>query len=262
MRPILFGIDPRIVLVSVGMEVRMNRLYIVNGLLLLAALGLSWPVLADEPQDVPLAGSWGWNMKAPGMQKLPNDQLLKESMQALFPPMIDNQPVYDRGQGFAVVGTGREALQHAHDIWAKEQPMKDVLPADTELSIVLQASNDNVELASVTRDYYPHLGHEAGQYFEVKYQWPYVRSTMEQIKQGPTEIRRYDWAGVALIPIGKLPVGRYEVRIIRVPFTPKPDETLIPIPPEWESTLICNSFVFKVKESEQATPPKTATRNE
>jgi hypothetical protein len=273
---ILSAIWPRIVLGLVGLDVRMNWLFIVYGLPLVVALGLGSPALAEETQPetqvIPLAGSWCWNIKAPGMHRMftqpttrlrpdkayldSEENLLHESMSALRSPIVDSKPVPNHSPGFAVVGTGMEALQHAHDIWVRKEPVKTELPADTDLSLVIRTAGDIAVLLSLTKENLRPGG--IGQSFELKYQWPYVQTTEERVMSGP----RIDWAGIALIPIGKLPVGKYEVRITRVPYEPKSGETLIPIPPDWNDLIICQPFVFEVKENEQATPPKMAARNE
>jgi hypothetical protein len=234
-------------------------------LLLLLTL-VSWPVLAEEPVyeppvvnpvDVPLDGTWCWNIKAPGMHRMftkpttrlrpdkayleSEENLLHESMMALHEPLVESKPVPNHSPGFAVVGTGMEALKNAHDIWVRKEPVKLELPADTDLSLVIRTAGDHAELLSLTRDYFYSPKPEIGQFFVLKYQYPYFTTDTQRAITRP----RVDWAGIALIPIGKLPVGKYEVRITRVEYTPKPDETLIPITHEMEETLICQPFAFK-----------------
>jgi hypothetical protein len=53
MRPILFAIEPRIVLGSVGLKVHMNRLCSVNGLLKMAVFCLGLQQWDEEPKPDP-----------------------------------------------------------------------------------------------------------------------------------------------------------------------------------------------------------------
>lgn len=179
---------------------------------------LCWPVLADEPVNVPLSGTRYWNVEIKDGTKLPSSLLLMESMRAIHWHVLHSRkPLLDLSPGFVVEGIDEVALKNAHDIWVREKPEKIVLPANTELSLVIRTYGEGVMLKSLTRDKY---GFTLGYTFRDAF-----RENEEEISEGITETERnYKWAGIALIPISKLPVGKYEVDIVHVTYDPQPDE--------------------------------------
>lgn len=236
-------------------------------LILIVALCLGLHARADEPQVIPTTGSWSLGMKVPGMHVMarpvrrydintnqsadpPEVDLLIPIMESIPIHWVHGEAVPEPNDGFAVAGTGIEALQKTYDVLVDKKPIQKDFPKCAELSLVIRAPNNSVEILSATR---------ADGAIEIKYVLPYFKvSDSVWSGLGPP----YSRIGIALIPVGKLPAGTYSVSFSRVPYQPKPGETVIPFTPEQEQLIISRPFVFNVKENEQATPPKTAARNE
>jgi hypothetical protein len=131
--------------------------------------------------------------------------------------------------GFAVLGSGKEALRHAHAVLVKGQKPRKEFPPGSEISLVF---------FSKVFDYYVHL---------------------DNVKQRGTRIttsyfivphRGDPTAHFALIPLGELRAGGWQVHFVRSPLT-KAKSTEANVFPEpdaaWDSIVVCRPFRFVVE---------------
>ena len=129
--------------------------------------------------------------------------------------------------GFAVIGTGREALEGAYDVLAKKKRPEDSFPLDS-----------NVTLA-----FFSHL---AGQYVHLKR----IERHDTKIEVGyqvvPHMTTNSTWH-FALIPVGKLPIGKYEVQINQLPGgKDKTGHFVGGLPASEAQRIVCGLFSFSV----------------
>ena len=98
---------------------------------------------------------------------------------------------------FAVQGTGLEALPNANAVLAKGKAPAEKLSAASDFSMIvfMFQFGARIELLSVAR---------RGREIEVDYRFI-------------QRIERWQTAHLAIIPLGKLPVGEYEVRLVQQP---------------------------------------------
>jgi hypothetical protein len=215
----------------------MNRLWIVNGLLLVASLVVGLELRAEESvQAIPLYE----------VLTLPPDGQMRSRIDRVFRMIPAGQKP---DPGFAVTGKGKDALFEAYKIFLKHQPIQKSLPTGTEISLVFYAPDPPsfLEPLSVER---------TGNTIEIKYRALYYKYKpgKEPPGEGPSPSSRL----VTLIPLGKLPAGKYAVKITRVPYEPADsDKVARPIPPEWEDRIVCQPFSFTI--GEQGTPPKNGS---
>jgi hypothetical protein len=136
------------------------------------------------------------------------------------------------GPGFAVQGTGIEALRRAKAVLAdKEKPVQ-VLSAADDVTLVFFARSGGVYLHidEVKRD---------GTSVSIKYHFV-AHLTTDRTTH------------FALIPMGKLTPGKYHVSLVQLPPTTEPPSSKLidkPKPPdaEWVSRIVCSPFKFDVK---------------
>jgi hypothetical protein len=135
--------------------------------------------------------------------------------------------------GFAVAGTGLSALAAAHDVFVANAKPHEIFSQDEEITIVFfsePVSGDRVHVRNVER-----RGHN----IEVQYRLePYFEKHLS--------------SGLALIPIGKLPVGEYHVELHQLPREKKYVERgFKPLNEEWSRKFLCKPFSFSVTEKAQ-----------
>ncbi len=125
--------------------------------------------------------------------------------------------------GFAVTGTGKDALKEAYQVLAKQDKVTDTFSSNSDISIVFfsHQSGRHIVLAHVERD---------GNTFRLTYQ---------TITHPEAFASQY----FALIPVGKLEAGKYNVEINQLP--PKHGD---PFTDEEMNSIICKPFSFTVTE--------------
>src|SRR3972149_3930991 len=166
--------------------------------------------LADLPGDqpeakvvtIPLDQIWGYNM--PGtrdVQKLEADTrslLFMQIRRSLWPfPSKDK----DAEAGFAVLGTGLQALREVHGVLVEKKKPRETFPTGREICVVFFSYQNTL---------YVHLrgGRREGNTVEIRY--VFVPHETEDTTEH-----------FALIPLGTLPIGMYHGNIIQSPMDRK-----------------------------------------
>lgn len=131
------------------------------------------------------------------------------------------------GKGFAVVGTEKEALRSAAAILAKKQQPRQSFSTKANIWVVF-------------------FSHSFGQYVHLTS----VERRDKIIKVGyrfvPHETKQLT-AHYALIPLGKLPVGKYRVDIVRLPLEQKyVDQGFKSVDSELHNRVVCQPFSFEI----------------
>jgi hypothetical protein len=133
--------------------------------------------------------------------------------------------------GFAVKGNGRDALKGVHDVLVRGRKTVDRFSPASDVSVVFFSypTQPNVAFDRVERTrnkvtiYYMLLTHLA---------------------------QNVSWR-LAIIPLGKLPPGTYDVELIRSPKEKDVNEpNFPPVRPKLEDKIICKPFKFVVTENE------------
>jgi hypothetical protein len=134
--------------------------------------------------------------------------------------------------GFAVKGTGREALQGAHAVLVKGEQASKQFDANEEVTIVFFAypAQPGVGIERIQR---------IGNVITVTY---FLRSH---------GLMTDTWR-LALIPLGKLPEGKYRVELIRSSNEAQHNQKgFPPVEPKIEERIICSPFEFGVDDTTQ-----------
>ena len=208
--------------------------------LCIAILACVSVALADSPTvTIPLKDIWAWEM--PGTQDVrnlePNNygpntkqhsseeraKLEKAALAEQIREALSGYPwlptagakITDLKSGFAVSGIGFEALQKAKRTLADKKEPSESFPADQDISVIFfsRIFGDYCHLDHVTR---------TGNHIEIA--WRFVQ-------------HGNDWATehFAIIPLGKLLPGQYEVKILQ-----------LQKPSDWGAKIVCKSFSFSV----------------
>ena len=131
---------------------------------------------------------------------------------------------------FAVLGTGVDALRAAHAVFTDKNKPRKTFPEESNVSVVfysIQVRNRYVHLDRVERQ---------GEVIHIHY-----RFVLHKTKESTRHL--------ALIPLGKLPSGKYRVKMIKEPMKPKyTDQGPQPITYEDSLRYVGNSFTFFVGE--------------
>jgi len=215
-------------------------------LLMVASSGCS----SEEPGvEIPLNTIWGYLMPGtldietlepdhfgPAVRQLPEQERIDLLMSSLCQQISQSihrqsemkQPI---GTGFAVAGTGREALAAVKEALGKNQIPPQTFPADTEVSLFF-----------FTRDSgrYVHLKdvRQGKGFATIRYRFvPHSIS----IKITANMTRHF-----VLIPVGKIPAGQYEVDIVQSPMEKKYRKHHQAVSEEWVEKIICKSFWFAI----------------
>jgi len=207
----------------------------------------------EEPGvEIPLNTIWGWEIPGtrdiktlepdhfgPAVRELPGqeqNELLYSSLtylisEALYHQVEKKRPI---GPGFAVQGTGRHALEAVKVMLEQEQLLIQTFSHGTEVSLFF-----------FTRDsgHYVHLKdvRQLEQAVVISYRFvPHsdIGVTTKQLTKH-----------FALIPLGKLAVGKYSVQILRSPMEKRYQKHGRPTSQELVEKLICKSFSFSVEPS-------------
>jgi hypothetical protein len=178
---------------------------------------------------IPLREIWGYEM--PGTR---NIEKLKPKPQMDVPELIqqslmrhDGDPAV--GPGFVVQGDESEALLQAFAVLVSHKEASSTVTHDLNTWIVFFAkdSGQYVHLRSVTR---------AGNKITVDFTF---------VPHDSKNLTRH----FALIPLGKLPTGKYEVAIVNSPMDKRYlDQHFKPIPKDGVRWIVAKSFDFDVSE--------------
>jgi hypothetical protein len=163
---------------------------------------------AEQPKDkdaivsIPSKDIWGYSMMAtknvrelepdffsPGERKQRADKSLTEQIEAHCSTPND--------EGFAVVGTGKEALKNIYSVVGDKEKPKTTFPSGTELSLFFY---------SKVYGSYVRVDHAEVQDKTVEIFYRYV----------PHNDRDLTWH-YAIIPVGRLSPGTYNVKITQLP---------------------------------------------
>lgn len=209
----------------------MNRSLLICACLILSA-GYA---LASEPKTVtiPLDQIWAWEM--PGTRDIgqlePNKPakvecgpLVGEIRQALSASRVRGT---EPRAGFAVVGTGLDALREAHAVLVEKKQPRDSFPVGSEITVVF---------FSYQAGSYVHLRHveQRGNVVEIEYRF---------VPHETCEVTEH----LALVPLGKLPVGDVSVRIVLSPIgEPSLGPDFLRECIEWGRRVVCRPFSFSV----------------
>jgi hypothetical protein len=204
-------------------------------------LSLNATVHAEETKQILLDRIWGYNIpKTRDVHELEPHHRVNHPM---FKEWIDKSvirkiarhlasytpPEHEiAGPAIVVIGTDKEALQKAHALLTDKYDRSWVqsVPKDTELTLFfyVYVTGFEAKIESV---------HQTANSIEVKYR--FVR---------PNELT-LAVARFALIPIGKFPKGKVDVKIVEMPLV---DETSRPIAPKQDSDrYVCNSMRIDVE---------------
>jgi hypothetical protein len=157
-------------------------------------------------------------------------RLLEEIRQDLAIPYVDPK---DAKPGFITYGLGREVLDKVYDILINdEQPMRKFL-SDHDLSLCFHSrpANRYCHLSSIKR---------GDNRIAVHYQFV-VHTSREAT------------AHFAVVPLGKLSAGKYDVEMIQDPISQEfANWNIADMPPEVARRVVCKSFQFAV-----VNPPPT-----
>lgn len=224
----------------------MNWLSLIGGCaiwLVVFQHGLAEPATEQpEAEAIPLHQIWAYEM--PGtrdVEKLEPDKFgmkvrnlgsgeqIRRLKESLIYQIRESLGVTKLGvpapPGFAVLGSGKEALRKAHAVLADGQKRRDSFPANKKISLVF---------FSKAFGYFVHL-HEVerqGNRITIKYFFVPHRETIAT-------------SHFALIPLGELDAGEWQVDVARSPW---PDAAKFSIHPEpgaeWDPVVVCRPFSF------------------
>jgi hypothetical protein len=136
-------------------------------------------------------------------------------------PIYSYPPMEDVGPGFAVEGIGVDALRVAHAVLVKDQKRPETLSGSVNLVFYSLLAGVDVCLDTVTRNEFAITIH-----YHLETDEPFIETIST--------------TNFALIPLGSLPPGKYEVAIQRDPGNVNGEEKIA-------EAVICKSFPFEVK---------------
>ena len=181
---------------------------------------------AEEPVTIPLNEIWANDM--PGTKDI--DELHKQwrpedirrLLQKPAPKEESARPT------FAVQGKGFEALRNSYEVLVKEKDPKRSFDANTEISIVFFSRDDN---------WYVHL-----QSVELKNKT--ITLSCNMVTHETQETTRH----FALIPIGKLSSGKYQVNVVVSQVDKSGQPKPHPLDKEIVNRIISGSSTFSIEE--------------
>lgn len=190
----------------------------------------------EQPVAIPLEKIWAYQMPGTGditkLEKNKSTKMIDEIRRALGPPML-NKPgptkMPDPRSGFAVKGAGGDALRQAYFVLVKGRKARTNFAADETISIVFFSHQFGpfVHLSKVQR---------AGNQIDVRYK--FVPHESEQVTEH-----------IAIIPLGELPTGTYEVTFNQQPLEKQfTNQGFQPIPKSEAQDVVCGPFKFTVGE--------------
>jgi hypothetical protein len=203
----------------------MKRLLFITGLVGVVVLFVVAMAEGQNAQPkvqvIPLKEIWANRM--PGTRNIreldPVNPLVLEIEKAIgFPPQDEAQ------RGFAVEGAALEALRAAYAVFVDKKKPGDTFPAGSEVAAVFFAHDTQP---------YVHIQKVERQGSRINIYYRFVFHETE-------ETTRY----IALVPLGKLPNGRYRVNVIRSSMDV--GSRLQQVSDEVATRIVCQSFSFTV----------------
>ena len=186
----------------------------------------------DKPVTIALKEIWAWQMPGtkdvrklePEPQRLRHDSVAKQIRRVLSRGLRKGELA---GPGFVVVGQGEQALKNVLRVLASNRPPRETFSAGEELSVVFFAysSSQYVHLKNVVKHH---------QRLELAY---------ELVPHKTKEVTEH----FAVVSLGKLNPGKYDVEVVRMPLAQKYAEAgFKPAPQEYVDRIVCQSFSFTV----------------
>lgn len=183
-----------------------------------------------EPIRVPLSEIWANDM--PGTLRLHD---LANDPKRDHPLFLDiaKEHSYKRGKkpagpALAVEGTGLEALENAHAIITGRKPRPAFLLQDHQISI---------SFFTLYSGYYVHLTKVTRSQHTIEVRYEFIPHTSRELTQH-----------FALIPMGKLPKGKFKVDVVSEPFAQRfIDKNWKEFDDEKKTRIISSSFEFDVR---------------
>lgn len=185
-----------------------------------------------EAVEIPLKSIWAHAM--PGTRDI--HELEKAALPAKQAASLDNQigdalQFLPKGKttakGFAVVGTEKEAVTKALAALVNKQQPRQTFLADAQVFVFFYSHSFGQ---------YVHLDNVERRDKTVKIAYRFVPHATKQLT-----------AHYALIPLGKLPVGKYRVDIVRLPLEQKYiDQGFKPVDSQWDNRVVCEPFSFEI----------------
>jgi hypothetical protein len=190
---------------------------IVRSFLLLACVACCSNSFAEDAVEIPLDQIWAWDM--PGTINIQTLEKGTPSEDWLMTKIRDEQHskgwMAKAGSAFAVEGTGLKALENAYDIILGKQSRPTSLSGEVSVIFFSLAAGNYVHLTNVERDQNT---------INVRYKF---------VRHEEKHLTRH----FAIIPLGKLPKGKYKVDIAAE--SPAPKSSKLP--------RVSSSFDFIVK---------------
>ncbi len=206
---------------------------------------------AKEAVEIPLSEVWGMNL--PGMKPVAHlepeshgkqgetlsdeergqrriNSMTYQLIRALSPDLRNEIPILP---GFAVLGKGREALENAHAVLVKDQPIQNSFPEDRVVSAIFFAQVIyRLHLTRVER---------IGNSITIEY------------CLAPEASRNIVSPKLAIIPLGKLQPGKFQVNIVGFTKTRGyPQSDCKPLRDKKIEQLVCQPFEFSVLDNSEA----------
>lgn len=186
--------------------------------------------VAPSVQICPLNQTWALDMPGTRDAKGLDEALVEEIQLAIGHSTPDNQ---ETRQAFAVLGTGIDALRAAHSVFtgkafAENNRRRKKFPEESNVSVVFFSTESR---------FYVHLDRVERQGKVINIYYRFVASESRWTPKPPQ---------LALIPLGKLPFGKYRVNVIESPMDRKFDGTGSPQSHAETLRIIANSFSFYV----------------
>lgn len=186
-------------------------------------------LMAEAPKTIPLKDIWAHEM--PGtrdVQKL-EPSTSRSSLANQIGGSLDFTPDGQVvGRGFAVAGVDKKALSNAHAVLVKSTKPRQTFSTENDITLVFfsRMFSQYVHIQSVER---------SDKTINISYRFV------------PHETKQMT-AHFALIPLGKLTAGKYQVKIASLPLEEKyVAQGIKPVDPKWEKRVICQPFSFTVK---------------
>ena len=184
-------------------------------------------------QTIPLKQVWAWRM--PGTQDVQN--LEAEQRSTKEPVLKQIRRILSRGlpkgeisgPGFVVAGQGKEALKNALRVMASNKPPKNTFSSGEELSVVFftYSSSRYIHLKSVVKHHHR------------------IELAYEMVPHKTKEVTEH----FALVSLGKMDAGKYDVKFVRMPLTEKYERSgFTPVAQEHVNRIVCQSFSFTVSD--------------
>jgi len=215
------------------------------------------PGLSENAVEIPLEQVWAYQMpgtrpmevgKKDGTYLSDEGPLLDEIRRVLVVDWREGPKLLKDGMpGFAVLGTGMDALREAHAVLVKKQAPRKSFPEDAKVSLVFFSNQCSryVHLHRVEREEnrveirYRFVGHKYG-------------------RGGTTGTKHF-----ALIPLDKVAAGNVQVKVTQSPMEQRHEGSVARLfPPEGVRLMVCKSFSFSVDGEEKPGKPVRAVELE